>query len=262
MLEVTTPTSALFALDACRVESLFATAMVRTPQAIRTHLENAKNMSTVLKNLDYLTTSAEEIWGVLKHLPDSQLKTVLSILRGQRRPIYNRLLSFRFGVGVYPNHGFFKANPAANADDAYFVSTEKTTLPRSHSLKCVANEDAGYAMAVDQLGLAGFFREELNKSDAAAGIADADSPATRVGMRASSKVDNKYTYFVSYTHTGVNGRQLSFGNAEVVRDAPVQSMEDVEEMGDVIADIDEPVRAVVVLNWQVLRSPASAVTSG
>jgi len=81
-------------------------------------------------------------------------------------------------------------------------------------------------------------------------------------MQASAKVDNKYTYFVSYTHTGVNGRQLSFGNAEVVRDAPVQSMEDVEEMGDVIAAIDEPVRDVVVLNWQVLRSPASAVTSG
>lgn len=39
-------------------------------------------------------------------------------------------------------------------------------------------------------------------------------------------------------------------------------MEDVEEMGDVIADIDEPVRDVVVLNWQVLRSPACAVTSG
>ena len=103
-------------------------------------------MSTVLKNLDYLTTSAEEIWGVLKHQPDSQLKTVLSLLRGQRRPIYNRLLSFRFGVGVYPNHGFFKTNPAANADDAYFVSTEKTTLPKANSLKCVANEDAGYAM--------------------------------------------------------------------------------------------------------------------
>jgi len=38
-------------------------------------------------------------------------------------------------------------------------------------------------------------------------------------------------------------------------------MEDVEEMGDVIADIDEPVRNVVVLHWQVLRAPASAVTS-
>jgi hypothetical protein len=61
MLEVTTPTSALFALDAGRVRSLFATAMVRAPQAIRPHLENAKNMSTVLKNLDYLTTSVEEI---------------------------------------------------------------------------------------------------------------------------------------------------------------------------------------------------------
>jgi hypothetical protein len=219
-------------------------------------------MSTALKNLDYLTTSAEEIWGVLKHQPDAQLKTVLNILRGQRRPIYNRLLSFRFGVGVYPNHGFFKANPAANADDAYFVSTEKTTLPKSHSLKCVANEDAGYAMAVDQLGLAGFFREELNKSDATAAIVDANRPAKRVGMETSSQVDNMYTYFVSYTHTGVNGRQLSFGNAEVVRDAPVQSIADVEEMGDIIADIDEPLRDVIVLNWQMLRSPASAVTSG
>jgi hypothetical protein len=219
-------------------------------------------MSSVQKNLDYLTTSAEEIWGILKHQPDSQLKTALDILRAQRRPIYNRLLSFRFGVGVYPNHGFFKANPAANADDAYFVSTEKTTLPKSQPLKCVANEDAGYAMAVDQLGLAGFFREELSKSDAAAGIADTDSPATRDIKEASPKDDDKYIYFVSYTHTGVNGRQLSFGNAEVVRDAPVQSMEDVEEIGDVIADIDEHNRDVVVLNWQVLRSPACAVTSG
>lgn len=153
-------------------------------------------MSSVQKNLDYLTTSAEEIWGVLKHQPDSQLKTVLDILRGQRRPIYNRLLSFRFGVGVYPNHGFFKANPAANADDAYFVSTEKTTLPKSHPLKCVANEDAGYAMAVDQLGLAGFFREELSKRDAAAGIADTDSPATRHSKEGSSKDANKYIRLV------------------------------------------------------------------
>jgi hypothetical protein len=111
--------------------------------------------------------------------------------------------------------------------------------------------------------LAGFFREELSKSDAAAGTADAESPATRGGMQeATSKVDNTYTYFVSYTHTGVNGRQFSFGNAEVVRDAPIQSMEDVDEMCDVIADIDEPVRNVVVLNWQVLRFPASDVTSG
>jgi hypothetical protein len=132
------------------------------------------------------------------------------------------------------------------------------TLRRSSSWNCSDLR----VLSVDQLGLAGFFREELGKSDAAANIADADSPATRGGMEASSKVDNKYTYFVSYSHTGVNGRQLSFGNAEVVRDAPVQSMEDVEEMGDAIADIDEPVRDVVVLNWQVLRSPARSVTSG
>lgn len=220
-------------------------------------------MSTVLKNMDYLTTSAEEIWGVLKHQPDSHLKTVLSMLRSKRRPIYNRLLSFRFGVGVYPNHGFFKINPAANASDAYFVSTEKTTFPKSPPLKCVANEDAGYALAVDELGLAGFFREELNKSDTVAGTAEAESPATQGGMReASLKVDTTYAYFVSYTHTGVNGRQFSFRNAEIVRDAPIQSMQDVEEMCDIIADIDEPVRDVVVLNWQLLRSPASAVTSG
>ena len=220
-------------------------------------------MSTALKNMDYLTTSAEEIWGVLKHQPDSHLKTVLSVLRSKRRPIYNRLLSFRFGVGVYPNHGFFKVSPAANASDAFFVSTEKTTFPKSPPLKCVANEDAGYALAVEELGLAGFFREELSKSDTAASTSDAGNPTRRGGTEEpSAKVESAFAYFVSYTHTGVDGRQFSFGNTEVLRDAPVQSMQDVEEMRDVIADIDEPVRDVVLLNWQLLRSPASAATSG
>jgi hypothetical protein len=46
-------------------------------------------------------------------------------------------------------------------------------------------------------------------------------------QKATSKADSIYTYFVSYTHTGVDGRQFSFGNTEVVRDAPIQSMEDV-----------------------------------
>jgi hypothetical protein len=217
-------------------------------------------MSTLLEPMDYLTTSAEEIWGVLKHQPDSQLKIVLSTLRGQRRSVYNKLLSFRFGVGVYPNQGFFKANPATNADDAYFVSTERSTLAMSRSLECVANEDAGYALAVDKLGLAGSFRAELSKSEANETTAGADGPATRPSIGARTKIYETYTYFVSYAHTGVSGRQHAFGNAEVVRDAPVQTMGDVEEMSDIIADIDEPIRDVVILNWQVLRYPASAVT--
>jgi hypothetical protein len=61
----------------------------------------------------------------------------------------------------------------------------------------------------------------LSKCDAVAGIADTDSPA-RDSREGSSKDDDKYIYFVSYTHTGVNGRQVSFGNAEVVRDVAVQ----------------------------------------
>jgi hypothetical protein len=57
------------------------------------------------------------------------------------------------------------------------------TLRKSRSLGFVAKEDAGYAMAVDQLGLACFFRKELISSDAAARIAGADSSATRMACR-------------------------------------------------------------------------------
>lgn len=134
--------------------------MTRSPADAFSNQE-ATAMSTILRNLNYLTNSAEEMWAVLKHQPDTQLKTALSMLRRERRPIYNRLLSFRFGIGVYPNQGFFKANPGPDADDAYFVSTKQMTLVKSVPLKCVANEDAGYAMAVERLGLAGFLRDEF-----------------------------------------------------------------------------------------------------
>lgn len=100
-----------------------------------------------------------------------------------------------------------------------------------------------------------FFATSLSKSGTSTRAADENNPAPRLGAEADIDVDNKYIYFVSYAHTGVSDRQHAFGNAEVVRDAPVMSMGDVEDMSDIIADIDEPIRDVVVLNWQVLRSP-------
>jgi hypothetical protein len=110
-----------------------------------------------LSNHDRVTASAEELWSELRHQSDGQFRTTLEALRETRKQAYNRLLAFRFGVGVYPNVGYFKAAPAANAPDGFFVSAPKDVFPSLPPLAFVASEDAGYALAVDQLELASFF---------------------------------------------------------------------------------------------------------
>lgn len=184
------------------------------------------------------------------------------MLVGQRRPMYNRLLSFRFGVGVYPNEGFFKAAPAKNAEDMYFISTSEPMFPKSRPLKCVPSEDAGYALAVEELGLTERLRDEIAQQDSAEQLAIATNEVAadrRDGAR--RETPNSYAYFVSFVSTAANGHQSRFGNTEVVLNAPIATMEDVDQLCDSIADIDQPVRNIVVLHWQLLRSPGAAVAT-
>jgi hypothetical protein len=129
--------------------------------------EDLKKMNIAINKPDHLTASAEEIWAELKHESDAHLSVTLEALRNTRTQVYNRLLSFRFGVAVYPNIGFFKARPAPNAPDGYFVSTPTNTFSGARALPCVASEDAGYSLAVDRLGLAGFLSEQMRQDDIA-----------------------------------------------------------------------------------------------
>jgi hypothetical protein len=202
-----------------------------------------------------MSTSAEEIWSALKHRPDWHLTDALKMLRAERRPIYNRLLSFRFGVGVYPNQGFFKENPAENAKDKYFVHTAGPMFPKSHSVMCVSSEDEGYAMAVEELGLAGRLRDEITCQDRADQVTVATMEVAADRRDGGLDTQINYAYFVSYSYTAANGHETRFGNAEVVLNAPIVSMRDVNQVCEIIAVVDQPVSNIVVLQWQLLHAP-------
>jgi hypothetical protein len=218
-------------------------------------------LTTSFANPDFLSISAEEIWSAIKHRPDRHLTDALKMLRRERRPVYNRLLSFRFGVGVYPNQGFFKENPAENAEDKYFIHTAEPMFPKSNPVMCVSSEDAGYALAVEELGLAARLRDEITSQDRAEQVAIATNEVAadrRDGVLAT-RID--YAYFVSYSYTAANGHESRFGNAEVALTAPIVSMKDVNQVCERIAVVDQPVSNVVVLHWQLLRAPGGADAS-